>query len=143
MILVIILYYHSTLVSVFTVQMNADTRTPQAPCHTHTHSRARTLTHKNTHRRTERWNNANNVSVRVSAARLCVRHYPIILSGAGAAQAGILTTASVPTCTAALPPSSGSWRSNHKVQTSVFPETCYIYSKTPMYLINKGGKITS
>jgi len=36
----------------------------------------------------------------VCVQRCCVLHYPIILSGAAAAQAGILTTASGPTCTA-------------------------------------------
>ncbi len=111
-------YYHSTFVSVFTEQMNADTR---AGLVSRAHSRALSHAHKHTHRRTERGNNANNVSVCVcvSAALLCVRHYPIILSGAAAAQAGILTTASGPSCTAtrvhapdAAPRSSGRRRSN-------------------------------
>lgn len=90
--------------------------------HTHAHSHTHTHAHKHTHRRTERGDNANNVGVRVSAALLCVRHYPIILSGAAAAQVGILTTASGPTCTAtrdhaadAAPRSSGRRRSDRKL----------------------------
>lgn len=110
-------YYHSTFVSVFTVQLNADTRTPQASCHTHTHADSHTRT--NTHIDGQSAWITRIMSVCVSAALLCVRHYPIILSGAAAAQAGILTTASGPTCTAtrdhaadAAPRSSGRRRSN-------------------------------
>lgn len=91
-----ICYYYSTF---FVCLQSAWTRTrapPQASCYTHLQSRIHARKH--TYRRLERQNNVNNVCVCVQ--RCCVLHYPIILSGAAAAQAGILTTASGPTCTA-------------------------------------------